>query len=276
MESKLVEVAKEAVLAGSKQVMRFWGKSLEEIGLEYKPQDGDTPRTIIDRKSSGNILGVIKKHYPHHAVYGEETGLHSGSGNYTWVIDPFDGTSNAPRKLPYSVVGLAIMKGKELIISAVCNPFEKKLYFSEKGSGAYVAGISDEFETVVGEPKKLRVSKTSDPKARFIHIDTLFNDKNRKRKTAFIADVTEYANNVRMTGSNIHYGALLAEGRTDIWFIDSVGGWWDIAPGSLLIQESGGKMTHKTQVAIASNNIGDHAELTKIVQKHYAGYQGFR
>ena len=281
--SKELEVAQRAVLAGARRVKRFFGKSIEEIGLEYKHQDGDTPRTIIDRESGASILNFIKESFPSHAIYEEETGEHAGDADYLWVVDPFDGTSNAPKLLPYSRVGLALMKKGEIAVAAVCDPFEKKLYLAENGSGGFVLSLDDAL-TPVGEAKRLRVSTVSDPKARFIHVDSLFNDRNRKRKLGFMGDVTQLAHNVRSTGSNIHYGALLAEGRTDIWLIDAVGGFYDIAPGRLLINEAGGEVTDMhgniprrgVQVAIGSNNVGDHEQLTDLVRKHYQGYAGFR
>lgn len=176
------------------------------------------------------------------------------------------------------------MRNGEIVVAAVCDPFERKLYTAEKGSGAFVLDLDDSLERILGDTKRLAVSKVKDPKARFIHADSLFNDKNRMRKLRFLADATELANNVRSTGSNIHYGALLAEGRTDIWLIDAVGGFFDIAPGCLLVTEAGGKMTDMygnvpqsgTQVAIGSNNSGDHETLQGLVLKYYQDYNGFR
>ncbi len=285
--SDRMDAAIYAGISGALQVERLFGKSMEELDLEYKPQDGDTLRTIIDRYSGDSILSYLKLKFPQDGFDEEETGVHAGSESRKWYIDPFDGTSNLPIALPLSTVGLAFQQDSELILGVAIDPFNHKVYAAEHGSGAYevpYARSGSENDFVLGEPKRIRVSARSEPKARYAEVDAFFNPKTSETKSGFLRDLHHYAQNVRMNGSNIRSGIDLASGITDIWLIDAVGGFFDIAPGYVLIKEAGGEMTDifgnvplpGVQVAIATNNIGDHENIRQLAHKHYQGYNGFR
>lgn len=53
-------VALGALLGGSKHILNLFGKSMEDIGTEYKPEAGDTPRTLIDKYTQDEILRYIQ------------------------------------------------------------------------------------------------------------------------------------------------------------------------------------------------------------------------
>lgn len=95
MADKL-EVAKKALLAGSYHVRALFGKTMAEIQEEYKHDDGDTPRTLIDTHAEQAILECIRaeSEFQDDLINAEESGK-SGSGQRVWHIDPYDGTSNA-------------------------------------------------------------------------------------------------------------------------------------------------------------------------------------
>lgn len=48
--------------------------------------------TRADKESEAFLLARIQEEFPMHAVLGEETGEHAGTGGYRWVLDPLDGT----------------------------------------------------------------------------------------------------------------------------------------------------------------------------------------
>lgn len=284
MEREL-DVAMEAAVRGAYQVVRFFGKSMEEIGLEYKPADGDTPRTIIDRESEKAILSYLKQHFQNDTFNAEESGVHAGSGKRLWHVDPYDGTSNAAINLDLSTVGIALQKGDEVVVGVAVDPFRKIAYVAEKGSGAFAVPYYEHEDGPTFEvAKRLKVSQRKQPKERYAEIDGLFNAKTTARKTGFMAALAQYAQNYRMTGSNIRSSMSLAAGNTDIWLIDAVGGFFDIAPGAVLIPEAGGRITDLhgnipkpgAQVALATNNVGDHDAIEALARKYYEGYAGFR
>lgn len=287
MMSGEIHAAMEAGIRGAFHVKNLFGRNMEELGVEYKPQDGDTPRTLIDRYSEDAILSCLKRRFPNDSYDAEETGVYAGSDGRKWHVDSFDGTSNAEIKLPLSTVGIAFQKGDEAIVGVAVDPFSHLVYAAEKGSGAFEIPYSadkDSCEIFWDGQRRLRVSQRTDPKKRYAEIDGFFNDKTAYRKSNFMRDLYRHAHNMRMTGSNIRSAINLASGGTDIWLIDAVGGFFDIAPGAVLIPEAGGIVTgiegekpwNGMQVAIATNNVGDHEQITRLAQKHYQQYKGFR
>src|ERR1700735_5822194 len=61
----------------------------------------------IDRKSEADIIATIRRSYPEHAILAEESGR-SGTGDYLWIIDPLDGTTNFLHGFPVFAVSIAM------------------------------------------------------------------------------------------------------------------------------------------------------------------------
>lgn len=288
-ESDKIRTAKQALLTGGRHILDLFGKSMDEIGTEYKPKDGDTPRTLIDTYSENAILNVIKE-YPEFSddTFNPEESGQSGCGKRIWHIDPYDGTSNAQIKLAMSTSGIGISEDGKSVASVVLNPFERKLYWAEQGKGAYVSEVVNDgtLHEVIGTAKKLQTDTISDSaKTRFAWVDALFNSKTSSRKLEWIRKMQEagFMQNIRMTGSNIDYSTKIAEGRGHYQLTDAVGGFFDLC-GFNLIEEAGGKMVNLKgnqpipgdQIAIAVANPRDLETTLKITQECYLGYNGFR
>lgn len=293
MAKDVIAVAQEALLAGATHVLNLFGKSMEEIGVEYKPEAGDTPRTLIDKHAQTTILDVIQRR-PEFArdTFNPEESEQFGSGNREWHIDPYDGTSNAQIKLPMSTMGIGIRENGQLVASIICNPFERKIFYAEKGKGAYRKDLD---LNLSGELYPLHIENIDQKLATDAHtkkahikyawIDTLFNAKTTPRKLEWIARMQEAGlfQNVRMTGSNVDYSAKLAEGRGHYQLTDAVGGFYDLC-GYNLIEEAGGRMVNvqgeepkpDDHVAIAVANSRDLETVLRITEKCYQGYEGFK
>ncbi len=292
MLSRKLQVAKQALLAGSYHVLALFGKSMSEIESEYKPQDGDNPRTLIDRCAEETIIKCIRAdpEFRDDSINAEESG-ESGSGKRVWYIDPYDGTSNAQIKLPMSTMGIVITEDKEPVVSVILNPFEEKLFYAEKGRRAYFSKLAPTrniYELAEDRNSERILAtdiKASSAKERFAWIDPMFNDKTTKRKLEWIARMQEakFFQNARMTGSNIDYSTKISEGRGHYQMTDAVRGYFDLC-GCVLIEESGGKIVNikgempkpGDQVAIAVANPRDLEEVLRITQYCYGDYVGFR
>lgn len=111
---------------GKKHLANF--KTTHDIGLE------------VDKSSEKVILGIISSNYPSHNIYSEEIGAIDQQSDYTWFIDPLDGTNNFYAGIGYFGVSIALMRGNEIVVGVVNNPITKQLYFAEKGYGATLNG----------------------------------------------------------------------------------------------------------------------------------------
>lgn len=211
--------------------------------VEYKgPHD---PVTEADRASEDAIVAVLRQAFPDHAFVGEEGGRH-GTGPYTWLIDPLDGTHNYARALPWFAVSIALLHEGRTVAAAVYNPILGQGYTAEAGRGAYMRslrGTDDPGEWAdLSGWRRIEVSRTAS-----LDEATLC--------TGFPASVAETGVNLdhfvnlvrasarlRALGSAALSLAAVAAGQVDgYWEIGPKA--WDFAAGALLVEEAGGRVT---------------------------------
>ena len=87
----------------------------------------------IDRQAEHEIVSILLKAYPHHAVHGEEHGEQGTAGSeYVWVIDPLDGTTNFLHGVPIFAISIALEREGQLVSSVVFNPIADEMFIAEK------------------------------------------------------------------------------------------------------------------------------------------------
>lgn len=280
--SDITRVAMGGAMKGAKEILELHGLSSAELQIEYKVDAGMTPRTLADMRSGKAIKDFIKHRFPNHSINEEETGEEEGN-EYTWHIDPLDGTSSYARGQGYSTIGVALYKGTDPLSACVINPFEREMLVSEKDKGAVRVRFDNQGAMITAEPL---VVSDQDLHGGIVYVDALFNAQTMQPKMTFMQEVVKLGgNNVgfRMTGSNIDQQRQVAAGRAEATITDAVGGFFDLAAGALMVSEAGGRFTDlegnpvtmATQVAIGSNG-RQHDALLEIAQRAYQGYQGFK
>jgi myo-inositol-1(or 4)-monophosphatase len=73
-------------------------------------------------------------------VVSEESGV-SGSGEYTVVVDPIDGSTNCDHGVPFYATSLAVLRDEELVAALVMNQATQTIYEAELASGAQRDGV---------------------------------------------------------------------------------------------------------------------------------------
>ena len=132
MGFKELDVAKEAALEGGKTLMEYYGK----VSIRYKEDRSIT--TEADVASEEKIKSILRGEFPSYSLLGEETGLEQGISDYTWVIDPLDGTTNYFMRNPFFDVSIALAYKNEPVIGVVYYPAMNEIFYAEKGKGAYL------------------------------------------------------------------------------------------------------------------------------------------
>lgn len=118
-----------------------------EISLKYfrsdlavtdKRQKGEAfdPVTRADRETEEFIRHRIAEEYPDHSIVGEELGAKSGSGPYTWLIDPIDGTRGFISGTPMWGVLIGLKQGDECLVGAMRQPYLGETWTGD-GNTAY-------------------------------------------------------------------------------------------------------------------------------------------
>ncbi len=152
------------------------------------------------------------------------------SGRFRWIVDPLDGTTNYVHRIPEFAVSLALERDGEVLVGCVFNPVANECYTASRGGGAFLNGrritasqatqLSQALVAVSFPPK---VALDSPPLVDF--------------QRAIVA-----AQSIRRTGSAALNLCYVAAGRFDAYFARETK-IWDIAAGSLMIQEAGGLIT---------------------------------
>jgi len=210
--------------------------------------------TNIDLEVEKIIITAIKKHFPNHKILSEEKGLLDSRSEYSWIIDPIDGSINyLHRQSPFRV-GLCLLKNSKPIMSTLYNPVKKELYYSEKGKGSTL------------NDKKIHVSENNiiENSVAMTHLSS--RESPRKRTIFQLNSIFENIMHMRMYGSGLASMSYVAHGRFNIFF-NIVTYPWDILPGVLLVEEAGGTVTDIQGNAINEKSTSVLATNGKVHQK---------
>ena len=115
------------------------GVTMADFGsltLRVETKADDSPVTEVDRLAEQTVRGILERHRPHDAVYGEEYGA-KGGGPRQWVIDPVDGTRNYVRGIPVWATLIALLDEGEPVMGVVSAPALGLRWFASKGEGAW-------------------------------------------------------------------------------------------------------------------------------------------
>jgi myo-inositol-1(or 4)-monophosphatase len=192
-----------------------------EVVVEAKA-DG-TPVTDADREADEVIAAAITAAFPGHGVLSEERDTVAPDTEWTWIVDPIDGTSNFTCRLPYWCVSLALAFRGEPVLGIIDAPVLGRRYVAATGQGAYRDG------------RRLAVRGPVDWRdGRNRHIPVMLTTSTAKR-----ARGAGLRLNPRVMGSTALDLAVVAEGvaAASLALFSRV---WDVAAGGLLVREAGG------------------------------------
>lgn len=218
--------------------------------------------TEVDRRSESLITGGLSEKFPGHTIIGEEN-----SGNaeilpesYTWYVDPLDGTTNFVYGIPFCSVSIGLACDGKMVAGVVYDPFRDECFCAAAGCGTSLNGRTVKVDQsrktlreallVTGYPENKKFSKR-------------LHRINYQR-------VAESCGNLRALGSAALELAYISCGRlTGFW--ENTLMPWDVAAGSLLVEEAGGKVTDingealtlESYLSITASNGLIHEELLK-------------
>ncbi|MEM1283226.1 MAG: inositol monophosphatase family protein [Chlamydiota bacterium] len=253
------QIAVEASRQGSEILLDHWGK-LKQI--KEKSTAGDLV-TEADQLSEECVLKFLRKECPDHTIISEESGLHNVEGSdFTWAVDPLDGTTNYAHQIPIFAVSIALIYRGNPVVGVVYNPFVDELFVAGKDQGAFLNG------------QKLSVSNVDTMGKSILATGFAYDRRDTPDNNyAEFCYLTSQTQGVRRMGSAALDLAYVASGRFDGFWERGLN-VWDIAAGTVLVREAGGVVSSyengplelKSGRILATNGL-IHVETSKTLQK---------
>lgn len=189
--------------------------------------------TDADRASEEVLLEFLGRRFPGHSFLAEESGASGGSaalGQWRWLIDPLDGTTNYAHRVPHFAVTVAVEGPGGLLAGVILDPLRDELYEAGVTLGA----------TLNGAP--LEASDTTSLGEALLCTGFPYDVQLRPEgPVGLFARFVRQARGIRRMGSAALDLAYVASGRYDGFFEFGLKPW-DIAAGVLLVQEAGGRV----------------------------------
>jgi len=227
-ESEFSTFARTAMITASEIAMKNFGK----VSGVTKQEDNNQVLTETDLEIGETVVNMVRVRFPSHNIIDEESGVIDNGSEYTWILDPIDGTSNfaAGSRLFGSIIGL--VHKDTPIVGGVALPAFDEIYLAEQGKGAYCNG------------ERLRVTAEEDLSKVLIGYSIDGHQENPQityDEVAILADIILGCRNLRASGL-VFDAMLVAQGK--------YGGYhhrntkiWDVAGMQVIIEEAGGIFT---------------------------------
>lgn len=215
--------------------------------------------TYIDKKAEIMLVNGLKEIFPNIGFLAEEETVEFEETEYTWIIDPLDGTTNYVHgDSPYSV-SIALKQGDKITLGVVFDPLANQMFSAISKGKAYLNGnlmeVSDHYtlkNAYVGFGIPYKLNERGE--------QILKNASEQFRNTSF-----------RIKGSAALEICYVAAGVSDTYFHSGLSPW-DVAAGAFILECSGGKCTDFSggnnylfgRELVASNGV-IHPEIMKYI-----------
>ncbi|MBR9989423.1 MAG: inositol monophosphatase [Gemmatimonadetes bacterium] len=266
--NELLDVAREA----GREAASVHREHLGRVDVaEWSEKGAADFVTHVDRAAEAVIVERILSRFPDHRILAEEaewerdapSGVTGGAGSddWTWIIDPLDGTTNYLHGYPAYAVSIGVTRGAELQAAVVRNGATGEEWSAVRNGGAFrdgsriaVSQIEDMSRTLIG---------TGFP-FKSLHLLPVY--------TRQFEAVLRSTSGVRRAGSAALDLCHVATGWFDgFWELDLAP--WDVAAGTLIVREAGGIVTRLEgeadvigQGSLLAGNPAVHASLGRLIR----------
>ena len=184
----------------------------------------------VDREAERTIVETLLGTYPDHAILAEEgtaKGANADAEN-VWIIDPLDGTTNFLHGFPQYCVSIALAHRGQIAHGVIYDPVRNDLFTASRGRGAFL------------NDRRIRVSKRQHLRDCLVGTGFPFRDGSYlDTYMRLMKAMIEQTAGLRRPGAAALDLAYVAAGFYDGFWEVGLNAW-DVAAGSLLIQEAGG------------------------------------
>jgi len=263
-EQPFLERAKQAAMDAA----RAAGPALRELhgqteSIEFKSDKSDIV-TEADYKSENIITTVLESEFPDHGIRSEEDVQRDGSSEYTWSVDPLDGTGNFAHGNPNYSISIALLENETPVVGVVYAPETDEMF----------SAISGEEAMLNGTPLTT-TERTS--------LDECMLLSGYDPDGTFLSHSYHEARGVRRLGSAALNLCYLAAGSADaVWEYDTYP--WDVNAGLVIACTAGATVTtadgtqYEPNVGLDTRNelLGSNGPLHETLLSHLQGADALR
>jgi myo-inositol-1(or 4)-monophosphatase len=206
------------------------------IGAENKSRNGMfDPVTEADRAAESAMRRLIGEYFPAHGIVGEEFGAHQEGAEYTWVLDPIDGTKSFIAGLPMWGTLIGLLHNGVPVYGMMVQPFTRERFVGDGTASRWCGPGHD--HTIM--ERKLRTRPCAD----LAHA-TLMTTSPLLYSEAKLEGFKRLEKTTRLSlyGCDCYAFAMLAAGNVDC-VVESGVQTYDIAPLIPIVEGAGGKIT---------------------------------
>ena len=219
--------------------------------------------SYVDKEAEKKLVIDLKSILPEAGFITEEDTADDDQKEFTWIVDPLDGTTNFIHGLPVYSISVGLLQGKDIVGGIVYELNKKELFYAWKGGGAFLN--DNPIHVAPTQDLSNSILATGFPYYQFDKLDNYL---------AIIKDLMMHSHGLRRLGSAAVDLAYVACGRYEGFFEYNLNAW-DIAAGILLVQEAGGSVTDFSggnnalfgRELVAGGDI--HNDLLKSIQKYW-------
>ena len=224
------QVEKIILEAGSRVLKGFNKKKI------VKKKEGNELYTQLDLSTEKYLIKNFKKLLPNCNFISEETNNKKeiDNKNFTWIIDPIDGTNNFIKSNPHFCISVSLKKNNQSQLGIIYDPIRKELFRAIYKKGIFLNN------------KKVSASNTKLLKDAIVSLGFVKSFPKIMKHVKKYHKVYPYVKSLRNSGSAALDLAYLASGRVDAcWLIGLK--QWDYDAGLLMINESNLKVFNSSK-----------------------------
>jgi myo-inositol-1(or 4)-monophosphatase len=211
------------------------GQIIEDNFQSDTSQSYKNPEHIVtktDLAAEKAIIDIIQEKYPNHSFFSEEAGAIKKESEYTWVIDPLDGTTNFIHHIKFFSVSIALVHNNSIQLGVVFSPLTNELFTAQANKGSQL------------NDQTIHVSKLEDINKAVVFLGrNALSEKADHFGSSIFHHTAQKTRTQRILGSAALETCYTACGRFDAQIINNCN-FYDAAAGAIIAQEAGAKVTN--------------------------------
>lgn len=222
---EMIEIAKQTAREAGEIAIK---SRREGVSAKTKGRETDIV-TSGDIASEKRILDTLKSEFPTHNIISEEMGFVDNGSEYTWIIDPIDGTSAYFGQLPNWAISIGLLQDMKPYLGVAFLPDFNELFWAEAGKGAFLNG------------KRIRVTSESSLKKSIVAFDFGYSDRVEEAKKTYLPliDKVRYP---PIFACSVYGMVNVAKGVFGGYIHRAL--VWDYAATATIVREAGGMVTN--------------------------------